>query len=94
MCSHTSDVSPVFIFLLVTVATSPLEKLLRKNSRLITQWGTRFGGNERKGWEKRENTEIMKGRERELVREKGVRGWEKGMGKCFGTTGLCKTNLT
>lgn len=36
----------------------------------------------------------QKEKERELVREKRVRGWERGMGKCFGTTGLCKTNLT
>lgn len=29
---------------------------------------------------------IQKGKERELVREKRVRGWERGMGKCFDTT--------
>lgn len=84
MCSYTSDVSPVFIFLLVTVATSPLEKLLRKNSRLITQWGTRFGGNQRKGWEKRENTEVIKGRERACDREREKsEGVGKGHGKVF-----------
>jgi len=76
MCSHTSDVSPVFIFLLVTVATSPLEKLLRKNSRLIT----RFRGNERKGWEKRENTEGEG--ERACEREESERAG-KGHGKVF-----------
>jgi len=80
MCSHTSDVSPVFIFLLVAVATSPLEKLLRKNSCLITQWGTRFGGNERKGWEKRENTEGEG--ERACEREESER-LGKGHGKVF-----------